>query len=99
MSRTVTQQEPDADGLVALTLKKPDGKEDTYRVPPIFDLEADLTADLMQYSIEFWMAKFLTRHAPELAKKVRRTQLVALFQAYVGDDEATPGESEASPES
>ena len=105
----ITQQEPEADGLISLTLRRivghekdgttPKYAEDVYRVPPMHDLEADLTAELLEFSAEFWMARFLTRHAPDLAKKIRRSQLAALFAEYINDTEATPGESEASSDS
>jgi len=108
MARTYSQQEVGEDGLVPLTFrrivgKNPDGsdmfEEDTYKLPAIYELEADLIDDLSTVGTGQWMAKMLNRHAPELARKLRFPQLAGVFRDYVNDPEVTPGESQPSSES
>ena len=101
MSRIIElpEEEAEAPKTRDLIFKTKDGKDEVFSVPTPMELEADLFELMRSNGISQFMAAMLARHAPVLAKRLKVNQMVSVWNAWIGDDEVTPGESEASSES
>lgn len=85
------------DDVTVLTFKRSDGGEDSFPLPKPLSLEADLFDLMRTGTVITFMPALLTRHAPELASRLRLSQMSEVWAAYIGDEDVAPGESEASP--